>query len=141
MLTALLIGLAAGFLAGMLGIGGGFIFVPLMTHFHPELGLHGAMATSAGFAVCAGLSSYLSHRRHSALLGKLLAPIIAGGFCGALIGPRIRLLLSDRVLALAFAGCFPYIPRHSTRGSRGCALAFPPVGPGNVALADSSRGG
>ena len=113
MLTALLIGLAAGFLAGMLGIGGGFIFVPLMTHFHPELGLHGAMATSAGFAVCAGLSSYLSHRQHSALLGKLLAPIIAGGFCGALIGPRISLLLSDRVLALAFAGfvLLPYVIR------------------------------
>lgn len=36
-------------------------------------------------------------------------------------------------LALAMHARFPYIPRHSTRGSRGCALAFPPVGPGKLA--------
>ncbi len=113
MLAALLIGLAAGFLAGMLGIGGGFIFVPLMAHFHPELGLHGAMATSAGFAVCAGLSSFLNHHRHAALLGELLAPILAGGLLGALLGPRLSLLLPEKVLAVAFTVMvvLPYLIR------------------------------
>ena len=113
MLSALLIGLSAGFLAGLLGIGGGFIFVPLMAHFHPELGLRAAMATSAGFAVCAGLSSYLNHRRHAALLSELFLPILAGGLLGALLGPRLSLVLPEKVLAVAFSVMvlLPYLIR------------------------------
>ena len=54
MLAALLIGLAAGFLAN--AHRRRLHLCAAHDAFHPELGLHGTMATSAGFAVCAGLA-------------------------------------------------------------------------------------
>lgn len=113
MLYGLLIGILAGFAAGLLGIGGGFIFVPLTLTLYPGIDVHSAIATSSGFAMVAGMSSFITHWRHSPPLLRLLVPFLCGSVVGAMIGPHIALMLPGPVLARLFAVmvCLPFLMR------------------------------
>jgi uncharacterized protein len=65
MTAGVLVGLFSGFLAGLVGIGGRLIFVPLIMTVYSNVNIHKAIATSSGFAVAAGLSSFTSHVRRA----------------------------------------------------------------------------
>jgi uncharacterized membrane protein YfcA len=68
------IGCIVGFIAGLLGIGGGMTMIPLLTlifsyeHFPPEHILHISVATSMATIVFTSISSVRAHNVHRAVL-------------------------------------------------------------------------
>ncbi len=107
-LLMLLAGLASGFAAGLFGIGGGFIVVPVLFVMLPLLGgssegiAHVAIGTSLATIMVTSLRSVQAHARHDAVdfaLLKAWAPwIVLGVGAGVLLASRV----SGNVLALIF---------------------------------------
>ena len=105
----LIMGMAGGFAAGLLGIGGGMVLVPFITMiftargFPPDLIVHMAIATSLATIMFTSLSSVRAHHKHGAVLWpvvRMRAPgIVIGSWCGSWIGKR----LVTAALALVFA--------------------------------------
>lgn len=95
----LLIGAAAGFAAGYLGIGGGFIVVPaLLWVFGRDpstapVAAQLAVASSLAAMLATSLSSILAHQRRRAIRWDIVARLAAGLAVGALAGAWI----ADRV--------------------------------------------
>jgi uncharacterized protein len=82
----LVLGLVTGFLAGLLGIGGGMVLVPFLTYIigtrgvSPDLAVKMAIATSMATIVFTSISSVRSHHKRGAVrwtIVKGLAPGIA----------------------------------------------------------------
>ncbi|MDD4943207.1 sulfite exporter TauE/SafE family protein [Rhodoferax sp.] len=105
-----LLGLAAGFLAGLLGIGGGMVMVPFVTailsarNVSPELAVKMAIATSMATIVFTSLSSVRAHHQRGAVrwdIVKALAPGIVLGAALASLG--IFSMLKGSTLAILFA--------------------------------------
>lgn len=97
------IGLAAGVLAGMFGIGGGVIIVPLLVllaKFPP----HTATGTSlAIFLLPVGLLGAYAYYKEGNVRVVPALLIALGVFCGSYFGARISLQLSPQVLKRAFS--------------------------------------
>ncbi|MEJ2409619.1 MAG: sulfite exporter TauE/SafE family protein [Novosphingobium sp.] len=104
----LLAGLVSGFAAGLFGIGGGFIVVPVLFVMLPLLGgstesiAHVAIGTSLATIVVTSMRSVQAHARRDAVdfdLLKAWAPwIVLGVGAGVLLAARA----SGNVLALIF---------------------------------------
>ncbi len=95
----LILGAAVGFFAGLLGVGGGGIMVPILTSLFISLGfsefqqVHLALGTSMAAIVFTSFASARSHHRHRAIVWpavKALSPgIVAGTFGASLIAAFI----------------------------------------------------
>ncbi|MDO8276390.1 MAG: sulfite exporter TauE/SafE family protein, partial [Serpentinimonas sp.] len=106
----LALGLCGGFLAGLLGIGGGMVLVPFLTVIMAnqgvEAGLAVKMAIATGMAtiVFTSLSSVRAHHRRGAVrwdIVRRLAPGIVLGAALASLG--VFAALGGQTLALVFA--------------------------------------
>jgi uncharacterized membrane protein YfcA len=105
----LAIGVFVGFCAGLLGIGGGAIIVPLLALMFEAQGLphehvvHLAVGTAMGTILFTSVASVRAHARRDAVrwdLAKRITPgILAGGLAGSLLAGRF----SNFGLALFFA--------------------------------------
>jgi uncharacterized protein len=104
------LGLCTGFLAGLLGIGGGMIMVPFITAIlsargvAPDLSVKMAIATSMATIVFTSVSSVRAHHRRGAVRWDIvrgLAPGIVVGAALASLG--VFALLKGASLALVFA--------------------------------------
>lgn len=115
-LTLLLSGAVAGTLAGLLGIGGGIIIVPVLAMvFHAQgisidVLMHVSIGTSLATIVITSLSSIRAHQRHGAIdwqVFRTITPgIIVGGFLGAAIakqipGEQLRIIFAIFMLLIA----------------------------------------
>jgi uncharacterized protein len=95
-----ILGSFAGFLAGLLGIGGGIILVPLflwafpLAGFSPSIVVHAAFATSLAIIVPTALSSTLAHRRRGNVEWQQVFHLCAGGLAGSVIGASLAAGLS-----------------------------------------------
>lgn len=108
-LELLLLGCVTGFLAGLLGIGGGMLMVPFLTlllthkHFPPAQVIKMAVATSLATICFTSIASVRAHHARGAVrwdVVKLLAPgIVVGG----LLGAQIAKALPTTALAVLFA--------------------------------------
>jgi uncharacterized membrane protein YfcA len=105
-----LLGLVTGFLAGLLGIGGGMMMVPFISTLlgargvAPELAIKMAIATSMATIVFTSLSSVRAHHKKGAVrwrLVGLLAPGIVLGAMAASFG--VFAAIKGTVLTLVFA--------------------------------------
>ena len=105
-----LLGLGTGFLAGLLGIGGGMVLVPFLTYLlgqsgvAPGLAVKMAIATSMATIVFTSISSVRAHHRRGAVrwdIALRLAPGIVLGSMAASLGAFA--LLKGSWLALFFA--------------------------------------
>jgi uncharacterized membrane protein YfcA len=104
-------GLATGFLAGLLGIGGGMLIGPFMTiilsstgHWSADLAVKMAIATSMATIMFTSISSVRAHHKRGAVrwdIVKGLAPGIVMG--GALASAGVFALLKGTALAIFFA--------------------------------------
>lgn len=104
-----LMGICAGFLAGLLGIGGGMIMVPFMTiilesqGFPADYVVKMAVATSLATICFTSLSSVRAHHKRGAVLWPV-APVLAPGILvGSLIGAQIAVALPTKVLGMVFS--------------------------------------
>ena len=97
----LLTGGVAGFLAGLLGIGGGVIMVPLQMLLLGET-IKRAIQTSLGVIVLTAIASTVGHaaQANAVWVGGFLLAL--GGLTGAQLTPRALPQLPDRVVALLF---------------------------------------
>lgn len=100
---AVMIGLAAGFASGYVGVGGGFIMVPLMTAW---LGI--PMKRTSGTSLIAIIILAIPGVIQQALLGHIdyLAGIMlcVGAIPGAVLGARLVPRVPERTLRFIFAG-------------------------------------
>jgi uncharacterized membrane protein YfcA len=106
----LALGTATGFLAGLLGIGGGMLMVPFLTFLLSQRGVDGgvavkmAIATSMATILFTSLSSVRAHHVRRAVrwdIVRSMAPGILAG--GLLAGAGAFALVKGRGLALFFA--------------------------------------
>jgi uncharacterized protein len=122
-LELLALGTAAGFLAGLLGVGGGMMMVPVMTllltqqGLDPGLAVKMAVATSMATILFTSLSSVRAHHLLGAVrwdIVKTLAPGITVG--GLLAGAGVFAVLKGQALALLFAAFISYMALGLFRG-------------------------
>ena len=111
-LSYIALGGFTGFFAGMLGIGGGLVMVPMLTMlfaaqgiFPPGEVLHIALGTSAAAIVFTSLSSMRAHHQHQAVLWKVVSQITPGILLGTLLGTFFASSIDARPLAVFFT-CF-----------------------------------
>ncbi len=103
------IGAVVGLLAGMLGIGGGAIMVPLLAGLLEAQGIprshvvHLAVGTSMATILFTSISSVRAHQRRGAVRWEVVRRITPGILSGGLAGSLAAGLVSSRGLALFFA--------------------------------------
>lgn len=98
----LAIGLSAGFLAGLLGIGGGVLLVPAMVLLM-GFDQHVAQGTSLVVIIPAALVGSWTNHRSGTLVLRDAAALAVGGILGALVGSVSALGLDDVLLRRLFA--------------------------------------
>lgn len=110
-LIYLSVGAVAGVLAGLLGIGGGLVIVPMLTYVFsaqglaPDYILHMALGTSLASILFTSLSSMKSHHDRGAVIWPVVLRITPGIMVGTFTGSWIASLLSTDFLK-GFFGCF-----------------------------------
>jgi len=104
------IGAAAGIMAGLLGIGGGLIIVPVLFALFLSTGqaddsvaMHAAIGTSLATIVLTSISSILAHQKHRAILWQVVVSITPAILVGGLAGALIAGLLPGTALRIGFA--------------------------------------
>ena len=110
-LLYLSVGAVAGVLAGLLGIGGGLVIVPMLTAIFtsqglaPDYILHMALGTSLASILFTSLSSMRSHHKRGAVIWPVVFSITPGILVGTFGGSWLASLLSTQFLK-GFFGCF-----------------------------------
>lgn len=105
----IVLGGLVGFLAGLLGIGGGMTIVPVLTAlfsregFAPVHVLPLAIGTAAATIVFTSISSARAHHKVGAVDWRIVRAMAPGLVVGSLIGPQIASALPPRVMAGIFA--------------------------------------
>ena len=114
MIEAALIGVAAGVIAGLFGVGGGTLFVPALTIF---LGLSHieAEATSLLAIVPVALVGAWRQRRYGnvRLVDGLTVGVLA--IAGAVLGVVLANALPERALEIAFAALLLFVAGQMAR--------------------------
>ncbi len=104
----LLLGVVAGLLAGLLGIGGGIVIVPALfflyhwQDFPKELTMHIAVGSSLATVVFTSLTSAYAHHRRGAVLWPCTVRLIPGIVAGAWLGAALADHLPERALRIGF---------------------------------------
>lgn len=99
-----LLGVVAGILAGLLGIGGGLVLVAALAWLLPLFGvpqdaaMHSALASSLASIVLTAASSARAHARRGSVLWPTVAWMVPGLLLGAWLGSGLAVALDDGVL-------------------------------------------
>ena len=105
----LAMGCVAGFLAGLLGVGGGMLLVPGLTWlaaklgYAPDYGVKMAVATALATIVFTSISSLRAHHKRSAIRWDIVWRLAPGIVAGSLLGVQVVHWIPSAALALAFA--------------------------------------
>ncbi len=102
MIGAILIGLAGGVIAGLLGVGGGVLFVPGLVLFM-KLGQHQAEATSLLAIVPVAIVGTIRQDRYGNVRRDDATVMGALSLAGAIAGVALANALSGQALRIAFA--------------------------------------
>ncbi|GAA0401138.1 sulfite exporter TauE/SafE family protein [Cocleimonas flava] len=109
LLLLLITGAFAGILAGLLGVGGGVVIVPVLVFIFqyqgvdPSIIMHTAIGTSLATIVFTSISSIRAHHAHGAILWPIFWKMTPGILLGALIGAAIADALPSDTLKLIFS--------------------------------------
>lgn len=109
------LGAFAGFFAGLLGVGGGAIMVPVLAMFFAAQGfpeahlVHLALGTSMATIIFTSVSSLRAHHRHGAVIWKVVRDITPGILVGTLTGAQFAARIPTKALAVIFACFITYV--------------------------------
>jgi uncharacterized membrane protein YfcA len=119
MLTAWLLyigtGVIAGVLAGLLGIGGGLVIVPILNLAFTAQGQpadyiqHLALGTSLATIIFTSISSMQAHHKRGALLWPVFKALTPGILIGSYLGSTLASFLSSRFLSAFFVVFLYYV--------------------------------
>ncbi|MGG2398105.1 sulfite exporter TauE/SafE family protein [Pseudomonas sp. SH1-B] len=104
LLLYLVLGAAAGVLAGLFGVGGGLIIVPVLVFsfasqgMAPEILTHLAVGTSLATIVFTSINSLLAHHRMGAVRWSLFRWLTGGILLGAALGALTAALIQGPML-------------------------------------------
>jgi len=108
-LFLLSMGAVAGMFAGLLGIGGGIIIVPVLAMVFTSQGIsvdvymHVAIGTSLATIVITSLSSIRAHHKHQAINWAVVNVMTVGVFTGGLLGAVVAKFIPGENLKLIFS--------------------------------------
>lgn len=114
-LLYLVTGVIAGFLAGLLGIGGGLVIVPVLAfiftaqHFPAGQVMHLALGTSLASILFTSVSSLRAHHTHDAVNWQVVRDITPGIIAGTLGGTVVAAQLSTAFLKAFFVVFLYYV--------------------------------
>ena len=129
------VGLMAGFLAGLLGIGGGFVVVPALLLLLPAFGIPPALlpkvavATSLAAMIPTAAAAVYAQYKRAAIDYSWLKRIIPGACVGSVAGALLASSVSGTWVAIIFASYAGYfavkmmINRPRASGERGALSA------------------
>jgi uncharacterized membrane protein YfcA len=113
----LAIGALAGFAAGLFGVGGGLIIVPLLyvvftqMGYDPEVVMHMALGTSLATIIVTSISSLMAHHKNGAVIwsvfknlspGLVIGSFLGAGIAGLLSGTNLQLIIGVFVIWVAY---------------------------------------
>lgn len=107
-LVYLALGAVAGLLAGLLGIGGGLVIVPMLAYMLPIHGvdsvyvMHLALGTSLATIIFTSISSFTAHHRRGAVRWNAVLKMTIGILVGTFIGSCIASSMPTRMLKAIF---------------------------------------
>jgi uncharacterized membrane protein YfcA len=108
LLAYLLTGAVAGLMAGLLGVGGGLVIVPILVWlfarhgFAGETLMHYAVGTSLAVILPTSLASLLTHQRLGSINWQVARLMTPGILLGALLGAWLALQMSNAFLSQFF---------------------------------------
>lgn len=120
----LAIGTAVGFLAGLLGVGGGMITVPVLVFvftakgFPPEHLMHLSLATAMATIPFTSASSVRAHHVRDGVDWSVVVGMLPGLAMGALLGALVAGAVPSRPLAIFFAVFISYAALNMFRNVR-----------------------
>jgi uncharacterized membrane protein YfcA len=109
------LGAVAGFFAGLLGVGGGAIMVPVLALMFAAQGvpaehlMHLALGTSMAAIVFTSISSLRAHHAHGAVQWPIVRSIAPGVLLGTFLGAQLASIVPTRPLAIFFVVFMSYV--------------------------------
>lgn len=109
-----LAGVCVGLLAGLFGVGGGILVVPVLTVLFRKMGMeesiiaHSAIGTSLATIFFTSFSSFYTHHLKKAVLWRFVVIVSPGIILGSYLGSLFASSLKSHVLLAIFI-CFAYI--------------------------------
>jgi len=108
------LGIFAGFVAGLFGVGGGLTIVPLLFMLYSAQGfpaehvMHLALGTSMATIVFTSIASMRAHHRHGAVRWDIVKSFAPGLVLGTFSGSFIATWVPTRPLAMVFTAIVYY---------------------------------
>lgn len=141
-LGLIIAGVVGGLIAGMLGVGGGIVIVPVLYHvlaglgFDESLRMHLAVGTSLATIIPTSISSLSAHGKRGTVDWTLLKSWAVPMVLGVAIGTALAAYVSGRTLSLIFGIVALPVALNMAFGKESWRLAerLPP-GPGGWTIA------
>lgn len=122
-----LLGCVVGFAAGLLGVGGGGIMVPILTSIFLSQGVeteqvvHLALGTSMACIIFTSIASLRAHQNNQAVLWPIVHKMALGVIVGTFLATFVATFLNSTYLAIFFAAFMGYVAfgmfnKKSTKG-------------------------
>ncbi len=115
LITYIGVGLVAGILAGLLGIGGGLVIVPMLVYclarqeIPDAFIMHIALGTSMASIVFTSISSFLAHHKRRAVRWDVVRRIVPGILVGTFLGSCLASRLPTNFLKAFFVVFLYYV--------------------------------
>ena len=111
----LLLGAVVGFFAGLLGVGGGGVMVPVLTSYFlyknvpVESVVHLALGTSMASIIMTSASSLYAHQKHQGVVWDIVKTMAPGVLIGTFVATYFVTHISSLYLAIFFALFMAYV--------------------------------
>ncbi len=140
-------GAVAGVVAGLLGVGGGIVIVPVLFEMLPLIGvpeplrMHVAVGTSLAVIIPTSISSARAHYRRGAVDTGILRTLAPSVLAGVIAGTLLAAFVAGAVLTAVFATVALLVAANMLLRPEGARLANNLPGPGGQSALGLSIGG